>query len=160
VTFDGAQIELLIKAQSCGDIDSESSLIKQIIDKETSRKGTNQFSYKNKINFIMAHVAFGFSLCWYWIGSRDSGGYGIIGPRKAHRESYELFHGKIPIGMHVLHKCDIRSCINPDHLFLGTQLDNMRDCKRKGRIKPLMPRHGEENHMAKLTKEADSLIKV
>ena len=77
--------------------------------------------------------------CWNWIGEKKSGGYGIvrpIGPRKrlkAHRVSWELAKGDILGDLNVLHKCDNPSCVNPDHLFLGTQLDNVRDMWAKGR---------------------------
>jgi hypothetical protein len=52
---------------------------------------------------------------------------------KAHRASWMAFRGDIPCGFHVLHACDIPECVNPDHLFLGTPLDNARDKERKGR---------------------------
>jgi len=83
-------------------------------------------------------------------------GYGVCplggrGRRRlAHRVSYELFIGPITDGLSVLHKCDVTACVNPDHLFLGTQGDNMRDCRDKGRM--VMPdRKGEHNGRAKLT---------
>jgi hypothetical protein len=84
--------------------------------------------------------------CWIWTGSKGSGkdNYGFFylhGNRKtgqknvrAHRYSYELHNGKIPDGLLVLHKCDTPSCVNPDHLFLGTNKDNSDDKIRKGRF--------------------------
>lgn len=74
--------------------------------------------------------------CWNWIGSTD-GRYGQIfyngKSRKAHRVSYELTYGEIPTGMNVCHRCDNPRCVNPEHLFLGSQVDNLRDCVQKGR---------------------------
>jgi hypothetical protein len=66
--------------------------------------------------------------------------------------SYELAHGTIQSGMYVCHTCDVRHCVNPQHLFLGTQKDNMRDAAVKGRL--VMPRvrvSGEQHGAAKLT---------
>lgn len=75
--------------------------------------------------------------CWEWCGSRVGAGYGrlivegqAIG---AHRLAYEVFVGPIPDGLWVLHHCDNPPCVNPDHLFLGTALDNTRDMLAKGR---------------------------
>lgn len=75
--------------------------------------------------------------CWLWIGGIDSGWYGAFRfndtKDHAHRVSWILHKGPIPIGLQVLHKCDISACINPEHLFLGTAEDNMRDMYAKGR---------------------------
>jgi HNH endonuclease len=81
--------------------------------------------------------------CWNWKLHKDSIGYGrlkiSLGSRdkwrdtSAHRYAYELWIGPIPPGKSVLHKCDNRGCCNPEHLFLGTQQDNIRDMHAKGR---------------------------
>ena len=77
--------------------------------------------------------------CWLWTASVDRVGYGHIWLdgklKQSHRFMWELFNGSIPHGMKILHKCDVRSCVNPNHLFLGTQKENMQDCKKKGRIR-------------------------
>ncbi|WP_198527626.1 HNH endonuclease signature motif containing protein [Xanthomonas sp. SHU 199] len=79
--------------------------------------------------------------CWLWIGRMSTNGYGRIGigrnkQYRAHRISWEHHFGPIPDGMYVCHKCDVRSCINPDHLFIGTAKDNARDREAKGRGVP------------------------
>ena len=78
--------------------------------------------------------------CWLWTGKARREGYGAVGWPKtisAHRLSWGLHNGPIPAGLWVLHKCDVRLCVRPDHLFLGTNLDNMRDRikKRRGYIR-------------------------
>lgn len=78
--------------------------------------------------------------CWHWQGKRDSNGYGLIqlhrGARRqlAHRISWQLHFGAIPNGLLVCHHCDNPPCVNPQHLFVGTQSDNLWDASRKGRL--------------------------
>lgn len=79
--------------------------------------------------------------CWLWTGQIDRGGYGRIrtGPANdvkaegAHRYMYRLYKGDIPDGMDVCHQCDVRCCVNPNHLFIGTRKDNIQDMWSKGR---------------------------
>src|SRR5436190_17812213 len=75
--------------------------------------------------------------CWLWTGTLDRNGYGRFGidgrQPAAHRVSWRLHRGEIPVGLYVCHHCDVPGCVNPEHLFLGTQTDNMRDRTRKGR---------------------------
>lgn len=71
--------------------------------------------------------------CWLWQRSFFFNGYGRFGDHRAHRVAWEFVNGKISDGLLVLHKCDVRSCVNPSHLFLGTQMDNMHDMIEKGR---------------------------
>lgn len=75
--------------------------------------------------------------CWYWTGAINRGGYGQLSIQgksyKAHRLAWMIKYGDIPTGMCVLHKCDVTECVNPDHLFIGTHIDNVRDMVSKGR---------------------------
>jgi hypothetical protein len=93
--------------------------------------------------------------CWLWSASLNPDGYGQfrqsrLGTVTAHRFSWQVHYGPIPDGMCVCHKCDVPACVRPDHLFLGTVADNMRDRDRKHRrIAPC----GEIHARAKLTAE-------
>ena len=97
--------------------------------------------------------------CWLWTGMIQDRGYGHFCFRqktvRAHRASWEMFCGPIPEGQHVLHRCDNRLCVNPDHLFLGSHQDNMQDRNTKGRARG--PR-GEAAALAKLT--ADDVVGI
>lgn len=100
--------------------------------------------------------------CWLWIGALTQSGYGkwpmnrTDKVRPAHRLSYTLYKGEIPTGLHVCHSCDVRCCVNPDHLFLGTHQDNMRDMTLKKRHNPL---RGSLNSFALITEAQASHIK-
>lgn len=74
--------------------------------------------------------------CWIFNGSkiRGYGQFRFEGKTQlAHRVSYKIHRGIIPKGLELCHKCDVRDCVNPDHLFIGTRSDNMKDCVKKGR---------------------------
>lgn len=92
--------------------------------------------------------------CWNWGGCKIKTGYGCVmlngKIEKAHRVSYYLKHGDIPEDMYVCHTCDNPSCVNPDHLFVGTQKDNMQDMISKGRA---CDRKGTANPKNKFTEE-------
>jgi hypothetical protein len=92
--------------------------------------------------------------CWLWTGNKGTFGYGIakIGgiQFRAHRYSYEAYHGSIPEGDWVIrHTCDVPACVNPAHLVIGTRLDNARDRDRRGRNGLT----GEKSPGSKLTEE-------
>jgi hypothetical protein len=91
------------------------------------------------------------SRCWIWNGWKISGGYGKIKINGiviyAHRFVWNITNGEIPVGILVCHKCDNPSCVNPEHLFLGTMKDNMQDKIKKGRGNFAC---GERNGSAKL----------
>lgn len=95
--------------------------------------------------------------CWIWSDYIDDIGYGrnhpktFLGENKAHRTSWQLFVGDIPSGMKVLHKCDVRCCVNPNHLFIGSQKDNVHDMWSKGRQHKRKDIRAHRNPMAVLS---------
>jgi hypothetical protein len=111
--------------------------------------------------------------CWEWQRARDSKGYGQTHLRgfprrkrfRAHRVAWELVNGPIPPGLLVLHRCDNRACVRPEHLFLGTDGDNIRDAMRKGRLHGIAigvgasDNRGSRHGMAKLTEDDVRLMR-
>ena len=97
--------------------------------------------------------------CWIWMSSLDAYGYGALGvnsrPVKAHRFSWKIHFGD-PGHWHVLHRCDIPCCVNPNHLFLGLHDINMADMREKGRAKG---HPGEDNVKAKLSREQVEVVR-
>ena len=98
--------------------------------------------------------------CILWTGAKGPKGYGQMMSRyadvenKAHRLAYVFAFGEIPVGLHVLHRCDTPSCVNPEHLFLGTNKDNVDDKVSKGRSMP-----GEQCPVSKLKDHEVAIIK-
>lgn len=100
--------------------------------------------------------------CWLWLGPTYTGGYGSFGigrANSAHRSSWILHRGAIPPGMSVCHHCDTPACVNPDHLFLGTQAQNLDDMTRKGRRVYGGPAP-ERSRSVKLTREQAAHVLV
>lgn len=100
--------------------------------------------------------------CWEWTGAKTNCGYGHLRLNNrniaAHRFAYMLVNGAIPGGMVICHRCDNPSCVRPDHLFLGTVQENMRDCRDKGRMGEKR-RLGLSNGAAKVTPQIALLIR-
>lgn len=125
-------------------------------------------------NYLLERMAISDS-CWNWSGRCVKPGkvngrtfleYGFTdwlsdkrkrfysGIKYAHRLAWFAFNGPIPEGVKVLHKCDNPKCCNPHHLFLGTQLQNVKDCRAKNRLA-----RGEQHSRAKLTNESVRMIR-
>lgn len=88
--------------------------------------------------------------CWTWTACTNRHGYGQFGIRRrhylAHRVSYALAHGPFDTALYICHSCDNPPCVRPDHLFVGTQLDNMRDASGKGRTYSVRKTHCVRGH--------------
>lgn len=105
--------------------------------------------------------------CWLWTGYVDPAGYGKMSfnlkPSFAHRISWLIAHGALDSKVFVLHACDNPRCVRPDHLFLGTQKDNMRDMHRKGRAgdcRNFGVANGIHNHPEKVRGELNGCAKL
>lgn len=105
-----------------------------------SPKEARHLSEDQAFEYLLKNSAVTERGCWEWVGGRSKSGYGacnrnVGGHRESliHRWSWYIHNGPIPDGMWVLHHCDNPPCCNPDHLFLGTQLDNLKDMINKGR---------------------------
>jgi len=122
---------------------------------------------------FMRHVRPRTNGCWEWTAARSYQAYGISAldgrKQQAHRVSYQLFVGKIALGRLACHRCDHPWCVNPKHLFIGTQQDNMSDMKRKGRsatgskhmsvVHPESLHRGEAQYKSKLTEHDVKVIR-
>lgn len=102
--------------------------------------------------------------CWLYRGEIVHNGYGRVWREgknvRVHRLSYEFFCEDIPKGLMVLHKCDIRNCWNPEHLFVGTARDNILDAQAKGRVHVATPKQKRGPSYVKLTAEQVADIKA
>ena len=99
-------------------------------------------SVRTRFFWYTKNIGAGSNECWLWDGAKHPKGYGRMiipskggmdRPKPTHRISWELHYGPIPPKMHVLHRCDCPGCVNPAHLFLGTNADNVADRHSKGR---------------------------
>jgi hypothetical protein len=120
-------------------------------------KGIQSMSLKEK---VLCKVQKSPEGCWLWQGCLLKDGYAMLRYKAkkilVHRAAWTAFNGDIKPGLLVLHKCDVRHCCNPDHLFLGTHADNTLDAVNKGRQKNMFPAGAA--HPKKKIKEAYSLV--
>jgi len=145
----------LSQVQQESNPQKEALIIKKAYGYFFKCKKRNQHHRCTLEQLFFSKVAFGVSDCWFWVGCRDQTSYGRMRTKNnncqfSHRISWQMFKGIIPKGMKVLHKCDNPSCVNPEHLFLGTQNDNVQDMIIKGRMSSKKSFPGELNGYSKL----------
>ena len=106
----------------------------------------------SKVDKTSSSVYYKGTRCWEWTGAKNSSKYGCVRIKKkkyyVHRVSYKMKYGPIPKNMCICHHCNIRLCVNPEHLFIGTHTDNMKDASKKERLGKIK---GSEIVQAKLT---------
>jgi hypothetical protein len=114
----------------------------------SGRKSTTTFRQKFDRHAVKGDA------CWVWSGTLTVSGYGVVSAERfrklAHRLSWELHRGPIPAGVFVCHRCDNPPCCNPDHLFLGSNADNIRDAAKKKRLVIPCPK-GLDHYKGRLT---------
>ena len=102
--------------------------------------------------------------CWLWLGLCNRRGYGVIGYQRkrslAHRMMLSFYQPNSDANLYACHRCDVTSCINPDHLFWGTQGQNLQDAVSKGRMKGYPRAAGAQHGMARLTEAQVSAIRA
>lgn len=146
----------------CSQIISARLLQKNPKRKFCSRACYRKFSFENRKSLeekFWPHVQ-KTEACWNWTGATQRYGYGCLnynGTKTASRVSYEIHIGKIPKGLYVCHRCDNTACVNPEHLFIGTQKDNMQDMWKKGRGFAPSHTHCKAGHL--FTKETTTNFK-
>ncbi|MGR7993860.1 HNH endonuclease signature motif containing protein [Xanthobacter sp. ZOL 2024] len=103
------------------------------------------------LRFLRGYVVDKATGCWLWVGHKYPNGYGAIKSFgrtiSAHRFAYELYKGPIPEGMEILHSCDVKNCVNPDHLRVGTHRENMEEASARGLMPSGVnsPKYGKPN---------------